>query len=81
MVEVCKQLRVTKAAYYRWCNQYGGMKADDAMRLTVLEKENSSLKRFVADQALGVDMLKEVNRETTKCDSPPGRRQLRHGYV
>ena len=31
--------------------------------------------------ALGVDMLKEVNRETTKCDSPPGRRQLRHGYV
>jgi hypothetical protein len=57
------------------------MKADDVMRLTELEKENASLNRFVADQALDVDMLKEVNRESTKSDLPPGRRQLSHGYV
>ena len=39
------------------------MKADDAKRLKELEKENARLKRLVADQALDIDMLKEVNRE------------------
>ena len=38
------------------------MKADDAKRLKELEKENTRLKRIVADQALDIDMLKEVNR-------------------
>ena len=62
LVEVCKHLEVTEATYYRWRNQYGGMKADDAKRLKELEKENARLKRLVADQALDIDMLKEVNR-------------------
>jgi len=61
-VEVCKHLEVTEATYYWWRNQYGGMKADDAKRLKELEKENARLKRLVADQALDIDMLKEVNR-------------------
>ena len=38
------------------------MKADDAKRLKELEKENTRLKRIVADQALDIDMLKELNR-------------------
>jgi len=62
LVEVCKHLEVTEQTYYRWRNQYGGMKADDAKRLKELEKENARLKRLVADQALDIDMLKEVNR-------------------
>ena len=62
MVEVCKHLEVTEATYYRWRNQHGGMKADDEKRLKELEKENARLKRLVADQALDIDMLKEVNR-------------------
>ncbi len=41
-------------------NQYGGVKADDAKRLKEFEKENARLKRLVADQALDIDMLKEV---------------------
>ena len=61
LVEVCKHLEVTEQTYYRWRNQYGGMKADDAKRLKELEKENARLKRLVADQALDIDMLKEVN--------------------
>ena len=61
MVEVCKHLEVTEQTYYRWRNQYGGMKADDAKRLKELERENQRLKRIVADQALDIDMLKEVN--------------------
>ena len=62
LVEVCKQLEVTEQTYYRWRNQYGGMKADHAKRLKEMEKENARLKRIVADQALDIDMLKELNR-------------------
>ena len=38
------------------------MKADDPKRLKELERENVRLKRIVADQALDIDMLKELNR-------------------
>lgn len=62
LVEVCKHLEVSEQTYYRWRNQYGGMKADDAKRLKELERENSRLKRIVADQVLDIDMLKELNR-------------------
>jgi transposase-like protein len=62
LVEVCKHLEVSEQTYYRWRNQYGGMKADDAKRMKELERENARLKRIVADQALDIDMLKELNR-------------------
>jgi putative transposase len=57
-----RHLEVTEATWYRWRNQYGGMKANDAKRLKELEKENQRLKRIVADQTLDIDMLKELNR-------------------
>jgi transposase-like protein len=62
LVEVCKHLEVSEQTYYRWRSQYGGIKADDAKRLKELERENARLKRIVADQALDLDMLKELNR-------------------
>ncbi len=62
MVVACKHLEITEQTYYRWRNQYGGMKAADVKRLKELERENSRLKKIVADQALDIDMLKEVNR-------------------
>lgn len=43
---------VTEQAYYRWRNEYGGLKLDQARRLKELEKENARLKRVVADLAL-----------------------------
>jgi len=57
--EVCQKLEVSEQTYYRWRNQYGGMKADEAKRLKQLEQENVRLKRIVADQALDIAMLKE----------------------
>jgi putative transposase len=60
--EVCRHLEITESTWNRWRNQYGGMKADDAKRLKELERENTRLKRIVADQALDIDMLKELNR-------------------
>ena len=50
--EVFKHLEVSEQTYYRWRNQFGGMKADDVKRLKELEAENPQLKRIVADQVL-----------------------------
>ena len=60
--EAAKELGISEQTFHRWRNQYGGMKADDAKRLKELEKENQRLKKIVADQALDIDMLREVAR-------------------
>ncbi len=60
--DVARHLEVTEATYHRWRNQYGGMKADDAKRLRELERENTRLKRIVADKELEIDALREISR-------------------
>jgi putative transposase len=60
--EVIKQLEVSEQTYFRWRNQFGGMKAEDVKRLKELEAENAKLKRIVADQALDIQGLKELSR-------------------
>jgi putative transposase len=60
--EVVRHLEITESTWHRWRNQYGGMKADDAKELKELRRENGRLKKIVADQALDIDMLKELNR-------------------
>jgi putative transposase len=61
ITDVARQLGVSEQTYHRWRNQYGGMKADDAKRLRELEKENARLKKIVGNQALDIDMLKEIS--------------------
>ena len=56
----CKQIGVTDQTYYRWRREYGGLKVDQARRFKDLEKQNSRLKRVVADQAIDLAILKEV---------------------
>ena len=58
--EAARELGISEQTYHRWRNQYGGMKGDDVKRLKELERENATLKRIVADQALNIDALKEV---------------------
>ena len=60
---MAKHLEVSEQTYHRWRNRYGGMKADDAKRLKELERENTQLKRIVADQVLDIAMLKEVAKD------------------
>ena len=60
--EACQSLGVSEQTYFRWKKKYGGMKADEAKRLESLEQENSRLKKLVAEQALDIDMLKELAR-------------------
>jgi transposase-like protein len=58
--EVAKALEVSEQTFHRWRAQYGGMKADDAKRLKELERENTRLKRIVADQMLENEALREI---------------------
>jgi transposase-like protein len=62
VAEVAKALEISEHTFGRWRNQYGGMKADEAKELRRLRDENGRLKRMVADQALDIEMLKEVAR-------------------
>ena len=62
VAEVCRKIGITDQTYYRWRKRYGGLKTDHAKRLRELEKENTRLKRLVADQALDISILKEVSR-------------------
>ena len=60
MPVVCKLLGVTEQTYYRWRREYGGLKVDQARRLKELEKENTRLKKLVADLSLDKAILKEA---------------------
>ena len=60
LAEILRALEISEATWNRWRSQYGGMKATQAKRLKELEAENARLKRLVANQALDIDMLKEL---------------------
>lgn len=57
-----KKVGVTDQTFYRWRIRYGALKEDAAKRLQLLEQENSRLKRIVAEQALDISMLKDLQR-------------------
>jgi putative transposase len=59
--EACRPHQVSEQTYYRWKQKYGGLDVTEARRLRELEEENQRLKRLVADQALDIQILKEVN--------------------
>ncbi len=60
--QVCRKLAVTEQTYYRWRKEYGGVRTDQAKRLKELEKENSRLKKLVAELSLDKQMLEEISR-------------------
>jgi len=60
--EAARKLEVTEQTYYRWRREYGGMRIEQVRRLKELEKENTRLKRLVADLSLDNDILKEASR-------------------
>ena len=57
---VCKQLGVSEQTYYRWRKDYGSLSVDQARRLKEVEKENTRLRKLVADLSLDKAILKEV---------------------
>jgi len=60
VAQVCRTLGITEQTYSRWRNEYGGLKIDQAKRLKELERENSRLKRAVAELTVDKLILKEA---------------------
>ena len=58
--QACRGAEITAQTYYRWRKEYGGLKLDQAKRLKELEKENSRLKRLVAELSLEKQVLRDV---------------------
>ncbi len=61
VVDVCRKHNCSEQSFYRWKAKFGGMEVSDAKRMRGLERENSELKKIVADQALDIRMLRDVN--------------------
>ena len=51
---------VTDNTYYRWRKEYGGVRTDQAKRLKELERENTRLKKLVAEAELDKAILREA---------------------
>ena len=58
--ELGRRLGVTEQTLYRWKRKYGGLQVNEARRLRALEEENRQLKRIVADQALNLQVVKDL---------------------
>ena len=59
--EVVRRYNITEQTFYRWKRVYGGMEVTDIKRLKAMQEENAQLKKLVADQALKISLLEEVN--------------------
>jgi transposase-like protein len=62
IAQVCKRLGISDQTFFRWRIKYGALKEDEAQRLKALEQENTRLKRIVAEQALDISLLKDLQR-------------------
>ena len=58
--QAAREAGITEQTYYRWRREFGGLKLDQAKRLKELEKENSRLKRLVAELSLEKQVLRDV---------------------
>jgi putative transposase len=61
VVAVCREHNIGVQTYYGWKRKYGTMEVSEARRMRALEEECGRLKRLVADQAVQIQILKEVN--------------------
>jgi len=60
IAEASRKIGITQQTYYRWRKEYGGLRIEQAKRLKSLEKENTQLKKLVADLSLDNAILKEA---------------------
>ena len=60
IAKIVRKLGITEQTYYRWRKEYGGLRTDQAKRFKEVEKENTRLKKLVADLVLDNVILKEA---------------------
>ncbi len=72
VADLCRKHGISDATFYNWRSRYGGMDVSEARRLRQLEEENQRLKRLVADQALDIQVLKDVLGKSKFARAAPG---------
>ena len=74
--EICRREGISRETFYRWRRKYGGLEVSEARKLKALEEESRRLKRIVAEQALNLQVLKDVlgKGSLTTGGAAPGRR-------
>ena len=71
IADAIRSIGVTEVTYYRWRNEYGGLKSDQVKRLKDLETENARLRKAISDLTLDKLILQEAAGEITEpCASP-----------
>ena len=58
--EISRELGISKGTFYSWRKKYGGMELSHLKRMKELEEENRKLKRMYAEQAIQLEMAKDV---------------------
>lgn len=61
--DVCRKHNISEQTFYRWKSKYGDLQVSEVRRLRELERENVELKKIVAEQALDIRMLKDINEK------------------
>jgi len=61
VADVCRKHNCSEQSFYRWKQKFGGMDVSEAKRLKEFERENTELKKIVAEQTLDIRMLRDVN--------------------
>lgn len=62
-VDICRECGISDVTFYRWKEKYSGLSVNELRRLKQLEEENRRLKKLVAEQALDIMILKDVNEK------------------
>lgn len=58
--DLCRKHGISDATFYNWRKKYKGMEVAEAKKLKKLEEENARLKKIIGEQAIDIQMLKEV---------------------
>ena len=66
IVDVCREHGISEQSFHRWKREFGLMELDQAKQLKELQKENARLKRMLADEMLGKELLKEALEKNCK---------------
>lgn len=59
--DLCRKHGISQGTFFKWKAKFGGMDVSDARKLKALELENARLKKLVANMALDIEILKDVN--------------------
>jgi len=60
IVDICREHQISEQTFHRWKREFGMLEVDQAKQLKELKRENERLKRMLADEMLGKELLKEA---------------------